>query len=79
MPVMCGLVHNLRDLARLTDAEARQNGKKSDALDNCGTLMQSCFRTAIQATGEAIARMGTCKVDFTDSSRLSVDREPSLL
>ena len=52
MPVMSGLVHNLRDVARMTDAEARQNGKKSDALDNCGTLMQGCFRTALQATGE---------------------------
>lgn len=52
VPVMCGLVHNLRAVARSTDAEARQNGKTSDALDNCGTLMQSCFRTALTAHGE---------------------------
>ena len=55
MPVMYGLVHNLRDVARLTDTEARRSGKKSDALDNCGTLMQSCFRTALQATGGALS------------------------
>lgn len=54
VPVMSGLVHNLRDVARMTDAEARRSGKKSDALDNCGTLMQSCFRTALQATGGAL-------------------------
>lgn len=51
VPVMYGLVHNLREVARSTDAEARRQGRKSDALDNCGTLMQSCFRTALQATG----------------------------
>ena len=52
VPVMCGMVHNLRDVARQADAETRRGGKSSDALDNCGTLMQSCFRTALQATGE---------------------------
>ncbi len=52
---MSGLVHNVRDVARMTDAEARRNGKKSDALDNCGTLMQGCFRTALQATGADIS------------------------
>ena len=51
VPVMCGMVHNLRDVARQADAETRRGGKSSDALDNCGTLMQSCFRTALQATG----------------------------
>ena len=64
MPVMYGLVHNVRDVARMTDAEARQNGKKSDALDNCGTLMQGCFRTALQATGEdTFDMMRECRQD----------------
>ena len=48
---MCGLVHNLRAVARAGDAEARQNGKQSNALDNCGTLMQTCFRASLTAVG----------------------------
>lgn len=60
MPVMCGMVHNLRDVARQADAETRRSGKSSDALDNCGTLMQSCFRTALQATGAPSSPCPAC-------------------
>ena len=60
VPVMCGMVHNLRDVARQADAETRRGGKSSDALDNCGTLMQSCFRTALQATGAPSSPYSAC-------------------
>ncbi|CAK0783973.1 hypothetical protein CVIRNUC_007176 [Coccomyxa viridis] len=62
VPVMCGMVHNLRDVARQADAETRRSGKSSDALDNCGTLMQSCFRTALQATGNKEKKLALLEI-----------------
>ena len=44
-------VHNLRAVACRAEDEAKAAGKKSDALENCGTQLQKCFAVAMQGTG----------------------------
>lgn len=48
------MVHNVRLLACQADDEAARLGRKSDALENCGTQLQKCFSAAVQGAGEQL-------------------------
>lgn len=45
------MVHNVRQVACQADDEATRLGRKSDALENCGTQLQKCFAVAVQGAG----------------------------
>lgn len=49
------MVHNVRQLACQADDEATRLGRKSDALENCGTQLQKCFSAAVQGAGERLS------------------------
>lgn len=42
-----GLAKNMRAVALAANAEARKSGRKSGALENCGSSLQRVFATAI--------------------------------
>ena len=45
-------VNNLREVAVAADDEAKRAGRRSDALENCGTQLQKCFSAALQGQGD---------------------------
>ena len=56
IPPMYVMVHNVRQVACQADDEAARLGRKSDALENCGTQLQKCFAVAVQGAGAPACR-----------------------
>ncbi|KAK9902673.1 hypothetical protein WJX75_002119 [Coccomyxa subellipsoidea] len=65
IPPMYVMVHNVRQVACQADDDAARLGRKSDALENCGTQLQKCFAVAVQGAGNKSKKLATLEIIIT--------------